>query len=127
MLQLRAQIYNYELLASLVGYIDVSQWLFIEAGFYNRYIIANAAETLASDPLGKERRPHDWTFGLQNIRACAHFEGNASDWIFLKFNAKFLIEEFLQKVTFHTSFLSLSSAHVKNELLNSKDNNDIVL
>jgi len=33
LLQLRAQIYNYELLASLVGYIDVSQWLFIEAGF----------------------------------------------------------------------------------------------
>ncbi|XP_015759259.1 PREDICTED: stimulated by retinoic acid gene 6 protein homolog [Acropora digitifera] len=31
LLQLRAQINNYELLAFLVGYIDVSQWLFIEA------------------------------------------------------------------------------------------------
>ena len=68
------------------------------------YVIVNMAETLASDLLGKKRRPHDWTFGLRNIRACAHFEGNARDWIFLKFNAKFLIEEFPQKMTFHTSF-----------------------
>ena len=35
LLQLRDQIYNHELLASLVDYIDVRQWLFIEAGFDN--------------------------------------------------------------------------------------------
>lgn len=35
LLQIRAQIYKYELLASLVDYIDVGQWLLVGAGLCN--------------------------------------------------------------------------------------------